>query len=56
VIIVCCVCCAWPAPSSSRAHDEWQVSDRRDLSEGSIAALVTHRHQEVVAQPELIPA
>jgi transposase-like protein len=40
------------------AHDEWQVSDRRYLSEGSMAALTTTNtnRQEAVAQPELIPA
>jgi putative transposase len=36
------------------AHDEWQVSDRRYLSEGSMA-LLTQSTQEVVTA-ELIPA
>jgi putative transposase len=36
------------------AHDEWQVSDRRYLSEGSMA-LLTKPHQEVVTA-ELVPA
>jgi hypothetical protein len=31
------------------AHDEWQVSDRRYLSEGSMAQL--NRPDEEVAQP-----
>jgi hypothetical protein len=34
------------------AHDEWQVSDRRYLSEGSMAQL--NRPDEEVAQPALI--
>ena len=34
------------------AHDEWQVSDRRYLSEGSMALL--NRPDEEVAQPALI--
>jgi putative transposase len=39
------------------AHDEWQVTDRRYLSEGSMAALNSPPDtQEVIAQPELIPA
>jgi putative transposase len=41
------------------AHDEWQVSDRRYLSEGSMALLAaaTATHdKEVVATAELIPA
>jgi transposase-like protein len=33
-------------------HDEWQVSDRRYLSEGSMAEL--NRPHEEVAQPALI--
>jgi Transposase, Mutator family len=36
------------------AHDEWQVSDRRYLSEGSMA-LLTQPTQEVVTA-ELVPA
>jgi putative transposase len=35
------------------AHDEWQVSDRRYLPEGSMALLRT-RPVEEVAQPALI--
>ncbi len=37
------------------AHDEWQVSDRRYLSEGSIALLqpLTNKPEEI-AQPALI--
>jgi putative transposase len=35
------------------AHDEWQVSDRRYLSEGSMALLTTTRE---VAPAELLPA
>jgi hypothetical protein len=39
------------------AHDEWQVSDRRYLSEGSMAPLTpTSTAQDEVAQPELLPA
>jgi putative transposase len=38
------------------AHDEWQVSDRRYLSEGSMALLATPTVEEVVAPRELIPA
>ncbi len=34
------------------AHDEWQVSDRRYLSEASMALL--HPSAEEVAQPALI--
>ncbi len=37
------------------AHDEWQVSDRRYLSEGSMALLTPPTEQpEEVAQPALI--
>jgi putative transposase len=36
------------------AHDEWQVSDRRDLSEASMA-LLTHAPKEV-APAQLMPA
>ncbi len=36
------------------AHDEWQVSDRRYLSEGSMALLATANDREEVAQPALI--
>ena len=37
-------------------HDEWQVGDRRYLSEGSMALLTTSQTQisEEVATPELI--
>ena len=39
------------------AHDEWQVSDRRYLSEGSMASLTKPADpQHTVAQAELIPA
>ena len=38
------------------AHDEWQVSDRRYLSEGSMALLVPATVEEVVAPRELIGA
>ena len=39
------------------AHDEWQVSDRRYLSEASMAALTaTNTTDEVVAQSQLITA
>ena len=36
------------------AHDEWQVSDRRYLSEGSMALLQSKPTTEEVAQPALI--
>jgi putative transposase len=36
------------------AHDEWQVSDRRYLSEGSMALLDRPESAEEVAQPALI--
>jgi putative transposase len=35
-----------------KTHDEWQVSDRRYLSEGSMA-LLTMRDREEVAPKEL---
>jgi hypothetical protein len=37
------------------AHDEWQGSDRRYLSEGSMAQL-DRRPAEKVSTPELVPA
>jgi transposase-like protein len=36
------------------AHDEWQVSDRRYLSEGSMALLTTTAKE--VAPAQLMPA
>ena len=36
------------------AHDEWQVADRRYLSEGSMALLNRPEPDEEVAQPALI--
>jgi transposase-like protein len=40
-----------------KAHDEWQVSDRRYLSEASMATINTQTtDEEVPAQPALIPA
>jgi putative transposase len=37
------------------AHDEWQVSDRRYLSEGSMALLTrSQQSDEEVAQPALM--
>ena len=36
------------------AHDEWQVSDRRYLSEGSMALLNRPAPVEEVAQPALV--
>ena len=36
------------------AHDEWQVSDRRYLSEGSMALLNRPSSTEEVAQPALM--
>ena len=40
------------------AHDEWQVSDRRYLSEGSMALLQNqpNNNSEEVAKPELMTA
>jgi putative transposase len=38
------------------AHDEWQVTDRRYLSEGSMALLTPPAAKEVVATRDLIPA
>ncbi len=35
-------------------HDEWQVSDRRYLSEGSMRLLTPPAPTEEVAQPALI--
>jgi hypothetical protein len=35
-------------------HDEWQVADRRYLSEGSMAPLNRPQPVEEVAQPVLI--
>jgi transposase-like protein len=37
------------------AHDEWQVSDRRYLSEASMALLIEHPAEEVVTA-QLVPA
>jgi putative transposase len=36
------------------AHDEWQVSDRRYLSEGSMALLTRPDPDKEVAQPALM--
>ncbi len=36
------------------AHDEWQVSDRRYLSEGSMTQLNRPQPETEVAQPALI--
>jgi putative transposase len=36
------------------AHDEWQVSDRRYLSEGSMALLIRSDPEKEVAQPALM--
>jgi hypothetical protein len=36
------------------AHDEWQVNDRRDLSEGAMALLT--RAPKEVAPAQLMPA
>jgi hypothetical protein len=38
------------------SHDEWQVSDRRYLSEGSMALLTEPTTREVVVTAELVPA
>jgi hypothetical protein len=39
---------AWPPPCSSRPHDEWQIADRRYLSEGSMALLspISDNHRQ----------
>jgi putative transposase len=37
------------------AHDEWQVSDRRYFSEGSMA-LLAQAPKEVVTPAQLLPA
>ena len=38
------------------AHDEWQATDRRYLSEGTMALLTAPTPQEGVATPELMTA
>lgn len=38
------------------AHDEWQTTDRRYLSENTMALLTTPPHPEELATPELITA
>jgi len=38
------------------AHDEWQATDRRYLSEATMALLTTPAPQEGVAAPELMTA
>ncbi len=38
------------------AHDEWQVSDRRYLSEGSMAQLTTTTTTKEVTPAQLLPA
>jgi putative transposase len=38
------------------AHDEWQTTDRRYLSEATMALLITPPNQEGVATPELMTA
>jgi len=38
------------------AHDEWQVSERRYLSEASMALLTTKPTEQEVAPPQMIPA
>jgi putative transposase len=38
------------------AHDEWQVTDRRYLSEGSMARLTKPNADEEVAPKELLSA
>jgi hypothetical protein len=49
-------CSASQEPSWSN-HDEWQVSDRRYLSEASMATINTQTtDEEVLGQPALIPA
>jgi putative transposase len=48
-------CCGWAGAVLVEAHDEWQVSDRRYLSEGSMALLArTPNPTKEVAQPALI--
>jgi hypothetical protein len=42
-------------PSLAEAHDEWQVSERRYLSEGSMALLATSiPDQKEAATPALL--
>ena len=40
----------------AEAHDEWQVADKRYLSEGSMAALTTTSDPKEVAQPAMLTA
>ena len=40
----------------AEAHDEWQVADKRYLSEGSMAALIPAAQPKEVAQPALLTA
>jgi hypothetical protein len=41
-------CCGWPGRVLIEAHDEWQVAERRYLSEGSMAK----RTQTRMMQPD----
>jgi putative transposase len=38
------------------SHDEWQVTDRRYLSEGSMSQILKPQPDQEVATPELVPA
>lgn len=40
----------------AEAHDEWQVAEKRYLSEGSMALLTTAPDPKEVAQPALLTA
>jgi transposase-like protein len=40
----------------AEAHDEWQVADKRYLSEGSMAALLPAPGAKEVATPALLTA
>ena len=35
-------------------HDEWQIAERRNLSEGSMALIDTHHEPQGVVTPELV--
>ena len=40
----------------TEAHDEWQTTDRRYLSEATVARLIARPSQDAVATPELMTA
>jgi hypothetical protein len=47
-------CCGWPRPCWSKPTTKWQVSNRRYLSEGSVAPLTATTKEVPLAQ--LMPA